>query len=63
MTIRACKTVFTQRLKQSGMRWSHEGARQILVLRTILSPIRTYTSKGVIGDPQLIFSGVEENGV
>jgi hypothetical protein len=36
VTEAACKTVFTQRLKQSGMRWSHEGARQILVLRTIL---------------------------
>jgi hypothetical protein len=36
VTEAACKTVFTQRLKLSGMRWSHEGGRQILVLRTIL---------------------------
>jgi len=36
VTEAACKTVFTQRLKLSGMRWSHEGARRILVLRTIL---------------------------
>jgi hypothetical protein len=36
VTEAACKTVFTQRLKLSGMRWSHEGACRILTLRTIL---------------------------
>lgn len=36
VTEAACKTVFTQRLKLSGMRWSHEGAARILTLRTIL---------------------------
>ena len=36
VTEAACKTVFTQRLKNSGMRWSHEGAVVILRLRTIL---------------------------
>jgi len=36
VTEAACKTVFTQRLKNSGMRWSHDGARTILTLRTIL---------------------------
>lgn len=36
VTEAACKTVFTQRLKLSGMRWQHEGARVILILRTIL---------------------------
>jgi len=36
VTEAACKTVFTQRLKNSGMRWSHEGAKTILTLRTIL---------------------------
>lgn len=36
VTEAACKTVFTQRLKLSGMRWSHSGARRILTLRTIL---------------------------
>jgi hypothetical protein len=29
----ACKTIFTQRLKQSGMRWSRTGGQQILNLR------------------------------
>jgi hypothetical protein len=36
VTEAACKTVFTQRLKLSGMRWSHEGVGRILTLRTIL---------------------------
>ena len=36
VTEAACKTVFTQRLKNSGMRWGHDGARMILTLRTIL---------------------------
>jgi hypothetical protein len=36
VTEAACKTVFTQRLKCSGMRWSHGGAKAILTLRTIL---------------------------
>ena len=36
VTEAACKTVFTQRLKCSGMRWSHQGAKTILTLRTIL---------------------------
>lgn len=36
VTEAACKTIFTQRLKLSGMRWSHDGARTILGLRVIL---------------------------
>jgi hypothetical protein len=36
ITEAACKTVFTQRLKLSGMRWKHEGARTVLTLRVIL---------------------------
>jgi hypothetical protein len=32
----ACKTIFTQRLKLSGMRWTKEGAQVILDLRVIL---------------------------
>ena len=34
ITEAACKTVFTQRLKLSGMRWTGDGAKRILVLRT-----------------------------
>jgi hypothetical protein len=36
ITEAACKTVFTQRLKLSGMRWKRAGAQQILNLRTML---------------------------
>jgi len=36
VTEAACKTVFTQRLKLSGMRWSLDGAQTILNLRVII---------------------------
>jgi hypothetical protein len=36
VTEAACKTIFTQRLKSSGMRWSKAGAQPILTLRVIL---------------------------
>jgi len=36
ITEAACKTVFTQRLKLSGMRWSGPGAQTILNLRVVL---------------------------
>lgn len=32
----ACKQIVSERLKLSGMRWSHNGARPILTLRSIL---------------------------
>jgi hypothetical protein len=36
VTEAACKTVFTQRLKLSGMGWQHHGAQVILTLRVVL---------------------------
>jgi hypothetical protein len=36
VTEAACKTVYTQRLKLSGMRWEKAGAQTILTLRVIL---------------------------
>ena len=40
ITEAACKTIFTQRLKLSGMRWSRDGAQVILNLRvTLLSGV------------------------
>lgn len=36
VTEAACKTVFTQRFKLSGMRWKPAGAQTILTLRVIL---------------------------
>jgi hypothetical protein len=35
VTEAACKTVFTQRFKRSGMRWNHESGQVILDLRVI----------------------------
>ena len=35
VTEAACKTVYTQRLKLSGMRWKWPGAQTILTLRVI----------------------------
>jgi hypothetical protein len=32
----ACKTIVTQRLKQSGMRWSEPGAESMVHLRSFL---------------------------
>lgn len=34
VTEAGCKVIFTQRMKQSGMRWSHHGGQQIVDLRT-----------------------------
>ena len=36
VTEAACKTVYTQRLKLSGMRWKQAGAQTILNLRVLL---------------------------
>jgi hypothetical protein len=36
VTEAACKTVYTQRLKLSGMRWKKAGAQTILTLRVLL---------------------------
>lgn len=35
MTEAACKTVFTQRLKQSGMRWDVAGGQVVVTLRVV----------------------------
>jgi hypothetical protein len=35
-----CKTLVTQRLKRSGMRWSHEGGQAILLLRSLVQSER-----------------------
>lgn len=49
VTEAACKTVFTQRLKLSGMRWSREGAQVILNLRvTLLSGVWHTTYRAAV---------------
>ena len=36
VTEAGCKTLFTQRLKQSGMRWKHDGMQTVLNLRVLV---------------------------
>jgi len=36
----ACKTLVTQRLKQSGMRWANPGGQAILTLRSLIQSER-----------------------
>ena len=36
----ACKTLATQRLKRSGMRWRHPGGQAILTLRALIQSER-----------------------
>jgi hypothetical protein len=36
----ACKTLVTQRMKRSGMRWRHEGGQAILTLRGLIQSDR-----------------------
>ena len=36
----ACKTLVTERLKRSGMRWRHTGGQAILTLRSLIQSDR-----------------------
>ena len=36
----ACKTLATQRMKRSGMRWRHDGGQAILTLRALMQSHR-----------------------
>jgi len=40
VTEAACKTLVSERLKQSGMRWGMEGGRAILTLRSLIQSNR-----------------------
>ncbi len=52
VTEAACKTIFTQRLKLSGMRWSKTGAKAILTLRVILlSDIWSSVYRAMLASP------------
>jgi hypothetical protein len=58
VTEAACKTVFTQRLKLSGMRWKKAGARAILALRVVLlSGVWKATYARVLAEPREIKVG------
>jgi hypothetical protein len=51
VTEAACKTIYTQRLKLSGMRWKKAGAQTILNLRVLLlSGVWTEAYQGVLNE-------------
>ena len=46
----ACKTLVTQRLKRSGMRWRHAGGQAILTLRALLQSARFDRAWALLSD-------------
>lgn len=44
----ACKTLVTQRMKRSGMRWRHEGGQAILTLRSLIQSERFDTAWALV---------------
>jgi hypothetical protein len=44
----ACKTLVTQRMKRSGMRWRHEGGQAVLTLRALLQSGRFERGWGLL---------------
>jgi hypothetical protein len=62
VTEAACKTVFTQRLKQSGMRWEVSGGQVVVTLRVVLlSGIWEETVARWLGSQQFPTPGVQHN--
>jgi hypothetical protein len=56
----ACKTLVTQRLKRSGMRWRHDGGQAILTFRTLVQsgrfdhgwPLLAQTYRAAVAPPE-----------
>ena len=46
----ACKTLVTQRMKRSGMRWRHEGGQAILTFRSLIQSGRFNAAWGLVAD-------------
>jgi hypothetical protein len=62
VTEAACKTVFTQRLKRSGMRWEVSGGQVVVNLRVVLlSGIWEATVAGWLASQQLPTPGVKQD--
>jgi hypothetical protein len=62
VTEAACKTVFTQRLKQSGMRWDVAGGQVVVTLRVVLlSGVWTATVAKWLGGQQFPTTGVKQD--
>jgi len=62
VTEAACKTVFTQRLKQSGMRWEVSGGQVVVTLRVVLlSGVWEAAVARWLGSQQFPTPGVQQN--
>ena len=59
----ACKTLATQRLKRSGMRWRHDGGQAILTLRSLLQSDRFDRAWKLLGATYKARVSVPENVV
>jgi hypothetical protein len=55
----ACKTLVTQRLKQSGMRWKTSGGQAILTLRSLIQSERWERGWALLREDyqQTVFAG------
>jgi len=63
VTEAACKTVFTQRLKQSGMRWDRSGGQVVVTLRVVLlSGVWETAVAGWLNSQQFPTPGVKQDG-
>jgi hypothetical protein len=61
VTEAACKTVFTQRLKQSGMRWDRSGGQVVVTLRVVLlSGVWEKAVAGWLNSQQFPMLGVKQ---
>ena len=60
VTEAACKTVFTQRMKQSGMTWKAEGGQWIVNLRVIhLSGVWSEVYQSYLGSKATLEMGTQ----
>ena len=60
VTEAACKTVFTQRLKQSGMSWKVESGQWIVALRVIhLSGVWSEVYQSYLGSKEVLGIGTQ----
>jgi hypothetical protein len=60
VTEAACKTVFTQRLKQSGMTWKGKGGQWIVDLRVIhLSGVWSEVYQSYLGSKETLAIGTQ----
>ncbi len=59
----ACKTLVTQRMKRSGMRWRHHGGQAILTLRSLVQSGRFEQGWSMIAETYRVPVEVPENAI